>query len=94
MPRGVHWCYVARPRDVASRPANTANPAPLPAGTRKPRLAIAFDTVCSIAAAWLPLAIAVFVTVMRIYWVAYAMRAPSEPDSTRGDLPCAAARSH
>lgn len=43
--------------------------------TRKAHYAFAFYTACSIVAVWFPLAIAVIITVMWVYWVVYGLRA-------------------
>jgi uncharacterized membrane protein len=43
--------------------------------------AIAFYTACAIVAVWLPLAIAVVITVMWIYWVIYGLRSAGDARS-------------
>ena len=50
-------------------------------GARNAYFAIAFYTTCAIVALWLPLAIAVVITVMWIYWVIYGMRTASDSRS-------------
>jgi len=43
--------------------------------------AFAFYVTCAIVAVWLPLAIAVVITLMWIYWVIYGIRAAGESRS-------------
>src|SRR5262245_11825470 len=43
-------------------------------GARNAWFAIVFYTVCAIVAVWQPLAIAVIITVMWLYWVVYGIR--------------------
>jgi uncharacterized membrane protein len=40
--------------------------------------AIAFYTTCAIVAVWLPLATALVITLMWVYWVIYGLRSASE----------------
>jgi len=43
-------------------------------GAKNAYFAIAFYTVCAIVAVWLPLPVAVVITVMWLYWVIYGIR--------------------
>jgi uncharacterized membrane protein len=46
---------------------------------RNAYFAIAFYTTCAIVAIWLPMAIAVVITLMWVYWVIYGVRSAGEP---------------
>ena len=48
---------------------------------RNSYFAIAFYTACAIVAVWLPVAIAVVISVMWIYWVIYGIRSAGEAHS-------------
>jgi uncharacterized membrane protein len=50
-------------------------------GLRNAYFAIAFYTTCAIVAVWLPLATAVVLTLMWIYWVIYGLRSAGEAHS-------------
>jgi uncharacterized membrane protein len=50
-------------------------------GARKAYFAITFYTICAIVAVWLPLAIAVVITVMWLYWVIYGIRSVADSHS-------------
>jgi hypothetical protein len=51
-------------------------------GARNAYVAIAFYTTCAIVAVWLPLVIAMVITVMWLYWLVYGIR--SIQDSRSG----------
>ena len=50
-------------------------------GARNAYFAIAFYTTCAIVAVWLPLVIAVIITVMWLYWVIYGIRSTGDLSS-------------
>jgi hypothetical protein len=48
---------------------------------RNAYFAIAFYTTCAIVAVWLPIVIAVVITLMWIYWVIYGLRSAGRSHS-------------
>jgi hypothetical protein len=72
---GVGWALKAwtalQPRPLTR---NERAAAQVRKGLRNAYFAIAFYTVCAIVAIWQPMAIAVVITLMWIYWVIYGIR--------------------
>ena len=72
-------CWAALQPEPLTRNAQAA--AKVRKGARNAYFAIAFYTTCAIVAVWLPLAIAVVITVMWLYWVVYGIRSVGDTRS-------------
>jgi len=76
---GVGWTLIGR---TALKPLPLARSeraaAQVRKGLRNAYFAVAFYTTCSIAALWLPIPIAVVITLMWTYWVLYGLRSAGE----------------
>jgi uncharacterized membrane protein len=79
---GVGWALVSwaalKPERLTR---NERAAARMRKGSRNAYFAIAFYTTCAIVAVWLPLAIAVVITVMWLYWVIYGIRSVGDSRS-------------